>query len=295
MIHLSNCPICNSPDTKPFLTCTDYTVSKQIFSIVSCEICGFKFTNPRPTENKLGDYYKVENYISHTDTNKGLISKLYKFVRNYTLGKKVNLVNLYARKGNLLDYGCGTGMFLVEAKRSSWNVFGIEPDAGARNLASRNSGAEVHESLFAANKFLSDTRFRCITLWHVLEHVSSLNETMNWFHTFLEENGVLIIAVPNYKSFDAKLYGNFWAAYDVPRHLSHFDKESILRLATNNGFNHVKSLPMKFDSFYVSMLSERYKSGRINYLKAFVTGLRSNMKARSATEYSSVIYVFRKA
>ncbi len=295
MTTLNNCPCCGGSSFEPFVACKDYTVSKETFQIVSCKGCGFKFTNPRPSADKIGDYYKSENYISHSNTSKGIISKLYKAVRNYTLKGKVNLIQKYSQKGNLLDYGCGTGMFLSAARSSTWNVFGIEPDSGARDFAIKENKATVYPDVEVAHSMLSETSFNCITLWHVLEHVIELNQTLSWFHHKLNPGGALIIAVPNHTSFDAKHYGEFWAAYDVPRHLYHFEEKTMKAVVEKAGFKHLESLPMKFDSFYVSMLSEQYKTGKINYLSAFLNGLRSNLKVREAKDYSSVIYVFRKA
>ncbi len=295
MTTLVNCPVCGNGSFEPFIKCKDYTVSQEVFQIVSCKSCGFKFTNPRPSNEKLGDYYKSEEYISHSNTSKGLISKLYKIVRNYTLKGKLNLVSKHSQKGNLLDYGCGTGMFLSVAKSSTWNVFGIEPDSGAREYAIKQNGLTVYPDLGTAHKFWENTQFNCITLWHVLEHVTELNDTLTWFNTKLNKNGTLIIAVPNYKSYDAEVYREHWAAYDVPRHLYHFEQKTMVDLVQKAGFKHIESLPMKFDSFYVSMLSEKYRSGKINYFSAFLTGLKSNLKAKQAADYSSVIYVFKKA
>jgi 2-polyprenyl-3-methyl-5-hydroxy-6-metoxy-1,4-benzoquinol methylase len=275
--------------------CKDYTVSQETFQIVSCKGCGFKFTNPRPANDKLGDYYKSEEYISHSNTSKGLISKLYKIVRNYTLKGKLNLVAKHSSKGNLLDYGCGTGMFLSVAKSSTWNVYGIEPDSGAREFAVKENGLTVYPDLGTAHKFWEGTQFNCITLWHVLEHVTELNDTLTWFNTKLNQNGTLIIAVPNHKSYDAEYYKEHWAAYDLPRHLYHFEQKTMVEIVQKAGFKHIESLPMKFDSFYVSMLSEKYKTGKINYISAFLNGLKSNMMAKEASRYSSVIYVFKKA
>jgi 2-polyprenyl-3-methyl-5-hydroxy-6-metoxy-1,4-benzoquinol methylase len=295
MITLSNCPNCNAGSFEPFLKCNDYTVSQETFQIVSCKSCDFKFTNPRPSNDKIGDYYRSEEYISHSNTSKGLISKLYKIVRNYTLKGKLNLVSKHAPKGNLLDYGCGTGMFLSVAKSSTWNVFGIEPDSGAREFATKENELTVYPDLGTAHKFWVGTQFNCITLWHVLEHVTELNETLSWFNSKLNQNGTLIIAVPNHKSYDAEYYKEHWAAYDVPRHLYHFEQKTMVEIVQKAGFKHIESLPMKFDSFYVSMLSEKYKTGKINYISAFLKGLMSNMKANYAARYSSVIYVFKKA
>jgi 2-polyprenyl-3-methyl-5-hydroxy-6-metoxy-1,4-benzoquinol methylase len=290
---INNCPVCNNTSFEKHLTCKDFTVSKEKFDLLKCQSCSFVFTNPRPDNSLLGNYYKSEDYISHSNTKKGMISKLYHAVRTYTLGKKVDLISKYVSRGTILDYGCGTGMFLQECKKAGWKAVGMEPDAGARQIAS-GMGLEV-----LADKNGVDghevKKFDIITLWHVLEHVTDLDETLQFFKEKLNPGGALIIAVPNYKSFDAEHYKEFWAAYDVPRHLYHFELKTMERLLSRFGFHLRETLPMKFDSFYVSMLSEKYQTGRINYFKAFKSGLRSNLKARSANQYSSVIYVFKSA
>lgn len=285
--------ICGSNMFEPFLVCKDYTVSKTEFNIVACKQCGFKFTNPRPEDSDLGNYYKSEEYVSHSDTKKGLINRLYHFVRSYTLNKKIKLVDSYVSRGTILDYGCGTGMFLNAASLSGWKTIGMEPDADARRLA-KNKNLKVFESKIDLEKEIEDKSLSAISLWHVLEHVTDMNDTLSFFEKKLNKNGVLIIAVPNHISYDAKYYHKFWAAYDVPRHLYHFEKKSVETLMENLGFYLEDCKPMKFDSFYVSMLSEKYKTGTMNLFKAFWVGLVSNIKAKAATEYSSVIYVFKK-
>lgn len=290
MFHYNNCPLCAKSEFEDFLNCEDYTVSHEKFQIVSCKACGFQFTNPIPNISDLGNYYKSENYISHSNTKKGLVSKLYHLVRNYTLKQKLNLVSSYVSRGTILDYGCGTGMFLNLCQAKGWKALGFEPDEGARKIAGEMGLNVVPER----SELDSAISFNVITLWHVLEHVSDLNETLKFFNQRLEDDGVLIIAVPNHISYDAKHYGEFWAAYDVPRHLYHFDKNTMERMLFKHGFSLVETKPMKFDSFYVSLLSEKYKSGKTNYLKAFFIGLRSNLLSRKAEDYSSVIYVFRK-
>lgn len=288
----TNCPVCKSQTFSPFLSCKDYTVSMETFNIVSCTTCQFKFTNPIPDLDALGNYYKSEDYISHSNTKKGLISQLYHLVRSYTLKGKLNLVSKHVQKGSILDYGCGTGMFLKQCDDSGWKTYGMEPDSGARSIA--NSFAlKVKENKADLIASFPEIKFNAITLWHVLEHVTDLDETISYFKERLATNGVLIIAVPNYTSYDAAHYKEHWAAYDVPRHLYHFDMESMSRLLNDRGFQLAETKPMKFDSFYVSMLSEKYQSGKINYFRAFLTGLKSNLKAKKASNYSSVIYVFK--
>lgn len=293
MLHLSNCPVCQSASFEPFLTCKDYTVSQESFTIVNCKLCGFKFTNPRPDNSVLGNYYKSEDYISHSNTSKGIVSKMYHWVRNYTLKKKIALVRSHVSRGTILDYGCGTGMFLKVCKSEGWETFGMEPDSGARQIA-KGFGIDSFQDKEDLAKAAQGKQFSAITLWHVLEHVTDLPETLHFFKEKLSPNGVLIIAVPNYTSYDAEHYERFWAAYDVPRHLYHFEINSVSKLLSPYGFKLIETKPMKFDSFYVSMLSEKYKTGSVKYISAFFTGLMSNLKAKEAKDYSSVIYVFKK-
>jgi 2-polyprenyl-3-methyl-5-hydroxy-6-metoxy-1,4-benzoquinol methylase len=293
MINISNCPVCASNNFSVNLTCKDYTVSQEKFRIVVCGSCGFKFTNPRPDDEVLGNYYKSEDYISHSNTRKGFVSKLYHVVRNYTLQRKLGLVSKYVSRGTILDYGCGTGVFLNVCKKAGWETYGSEPDAGASLIAS-NSGLTVFSGKDQINNALGHLKFDVITLWHVLEHVTDLDETLSFFNSRLNTSGILVVAVPNHRSFDAMHYREFWAAYDVPRHLYHFHKDTIERLLSRFDFNLCETLPMKFDSFYVSMLSEKYKNGSVNYFRPFINGLRSNLKAKRPSDYSSVIYIFKK-
>ena len=294
MLTLTNCPICDSKEFNHIITCKDFTVSQNPFNIVECTQCSFHFTNPRPTNEKLPDFYKSINYISHSDTKKGFVSQVYHLVRKYTLNQKLKLLKANVAVGNLLDYGCGTGMFLKQANAKGWNSFGTEPDEGARELSNSNKKL-VFGNKQELNTFNPLITFNAITLWHVLEHVTDLPETLNFFKQKLNKNGVLIIAVPNYNSYDAKHYKALWAAYDLPRHLYHFESNTISQLMSQHGFVLHQTHPMKFDSFYVSILSEKYRFGRINYLRAFLVGLRSNIKAKMATDYSSVVYVFKHA
>ena len=292
MLTIEKCLVCGSGNFEPFLVCNDYTVSQEQFNIVSCKDCGFKFTNPRPDNTVLGNYYKAESYVSHTNSKKGIVNKLYHPVRNHTLKSKIQMVSGYVSRGTILDYGCGTGMFLSAINKAGWETFGMEPDDSARKMASEH-GLNVFSDKDRVNDYVIDKKFNAITLWHVLEHVTDMPETLSFFKNKLKKDGALIIAVPNHASFDAEYYKEFWAAYDVPRHLHHFDIKSMTSLVEQAGFKLQQTKPMKFDSFYVSMLSEKYKTGSVNLLKAFWIGLKSNLKAKDTHSYSSTIYVFR--
>ncbi|TLU97233.1 class I SAM-dependent methyltransferase [Dyadobacter luticola] len=294
---LENCPVCNKSSFSNYLNVEDYTVSHKEFTIQQCNACYFLFTNPRPDEASIGAYYQSQDYISHTDAKNDLISKVYKSVRNYTINQKVKLINeLSSQKGKLLDMGCGTGNFAGAAKEDGWMVTGTEPDTSARELAGQKAGIPIYESVFAEE--IGDQKFNVITLWHVLEHVHQLNKTIDWLANHLTENGKILIAVPNPESLDAAKYGRFWAAYDVPRHLYHFTKNTMKELLRHHNLQVDRILPMWFDSFYVSMLSTKYKQQRIDMFDSVSKGLASNWQGRRGAHKeintSSLIYIVGK-
>lgn len=289
-LHQVSCELCGNKNCTKVLECRDYMVSEEIFDLFYCGACGVVFTHPIPLQETIGRYYQSEEYISHTDTRRGLIATLYHMVRKRSLRNKRKIVEgLSTEKGDLLDYGCGTGAFLRECFANDWSVFGVEPDQGARSIV--GSGIEVAPSL----REVGPRTFDVITLWHVLEHVHNPIEVLEQFNSLLKPGGHLVIAVPNWKSLDAKLYGGAWAAYDVPRHLWHFDRPSLIKTVESRRFKFLRTVPMVYDSFYVSMLSEKYlNSGVHGLFRAFWHGLRSNISALRSGEYSSLIYLFRK-
>ena len=288
---LKNCPVCGSQDFEPFISGTDFFLTGEAFTIIKCHVCGFRFTNPRPEAEDLGKYYESEEYISHSDSRKGLFASVYQLVRKYTLNRKLALISKYQPKGEILDIGCATGQFLNYMSEHGWNATGIEPDEKTRSRAISEYGLKVfpEEQL----NILEKSSFDIITMWHVLEHVSELNLRMNQLKDLLKPEGTLIIAVPNCNSYDAKIYGKFWAGYDLPRHLYHFAKEDMKLLLENHGFTIVNIMPMRFDAFYVSLLSEKYKSGKMRWLPALWNGFWSNMKSGKKNGHSSLIYMIK--
>ena len=279
---------------KVYITVKDHSVSSEEFQLLVNNEFGYLETSPQPSSEKLPDYYKSEDYISHTDTRRNLLEKVYHVVRFISLKRKLKLINSSSPGDkNLLDVGCGTGDFLQIAQQNNWIVTGTEPNDEARQIANSKTNNSVYniEHLLEFKK----QSFDVITLWHVLEHLPNLEEHISILKTLLKKKGILIIAVPNYKSYDAVYYKNFWAAFDAPRHLWHFNKESIQKLFSKENMKVLKTLPMKFDSYYVSLLSEKYKSGWMNIFSAFRIGLTSNIKARRSGEYSSLIYVIQNS
>lgn len=275
-------------DLEPYLSCKDHTVSNEDYQVMINKEFEMLVTTPVP--NNLGDYYKSEDYISHTDSKKSLFDKVYQSVKNITLRRKLKLINSFNLSSKkILDVGAGTGDFLKVCKQNSWSVYGTEPSSDARRIAYKKD-IHLKENLSE----YKNHKFDVITLWHVLEHVENLLEYITELNILLKDNGRLIIAVPNFNSADAKYYKNFWAAFDVPRHLWHFSQNSIIKLFSLVDMKVEKVLPMKFDAFYVSLLSEKYKTGKMNPISAFLKGLQSNRKAKSTKEYSSLIYVLKK-
>ncbi|NCI46183.1 class I SAM-dependent methyltransferase [Sediminibacterium soli] len=294
-IHYHHCPACQSADIQYSLAAKDHTVSGEDFTIWECGNCSLRFTQDVPDQSGIGRYYASEEYVSHTDTKEGLVNRLYHLVRNHTLQTKQKLVQTRSgkRMGALLDVGAGTGAFSDTMQRAGWSVTGLEPDATARKNAREKYGLSLlsPEELY----HLPPSQFDAITLWHVLEHVHDLQGYLEKFHRVLKPGGKLIIAVPNYTSYDARVYGEYWAAYDVPRHLYHFSPLSMRKLSAAKGFAMESIHPMWFDSFYVSMLSEKYRNGSGNLIGAAWNGLVSNLSAFSGTEKcSSLIYVLGK-
>ncbi|MEX0997194.1 MAG: class I SAM-dependent methyltransferase [Flavobacteriaceae bacterium] len=279
----------NTPQ-KIHLKTKDYLVSGEEFTLDENEFGDILQTNPVPDLKKLSEYYKSENYISHTDTKKTFTEKVYHFIKKIALKQKVSLITkINNGSGKLLDIGSGTGDFLATAKQNKWTVFGVEPNQDAQSL-SEKKGVRVSSEL----KEITETDFDVITLWHVLEHVPDLEAYIQEISKKLKPTGTLIIAVPNFKSKDAKHYKQFWAAYDVPRHLWHFSKTGIRRLFSKHHFELIKTKPMWFDAFYVSLLSEKYKTGKSSWVKAIFRGLQSNMSGLFTKEVSSHIYILKK-
>lgn len=294
--QFSPCPICNKEDISTLLHTKDYSLTGEDFQIIQCANCTLEYTDPAPSKEAIAPFYNFPSYISHTDTKEGMVNKMYHKVRNHTLTQKTNWVQslFTGHKGHLLEVGAGTGAFADSMSKKGWKVTALEPDASSRQKALDKYNLNILpiEELF----HLEPAKYEVITLWHVLEHVHDLNAYMKTFHSLLKPNGRLIIAVPNYTSYDAGYYKKYWAAYDVPRHLYHFSPLSMHYLAKKHKMSIMQKLPMWFDSFYVSLLSEKYKqSGMIGMIRAFFIGCISNLTALNNVDRgSSMIYEIKK-
>lgn len=291
--NITHCPICNGINNTFWREGIDHNVSNDLFKIVECNDCGFRFTNPIPTENTIGNYYKTSNYISHSGTKKGIINKIYHIVRQRAIKSKEQLISLncISNEKKLLDIGCGTGDFLAFCKTKKWQVEGLEPDEDARRIAKEKNQLTLFDLNYLTS--IPDDSVDVITMWHVLEHVYNLNDDIKQYKRILKPGGTLIVAVPNCSSYDASYYKEHWAALDLPIHLYHFQPKNIEQLFNNHSMKMSEILPMKYDSYYISMISEKYKGG--NILSGFWRGFISNMKSKKVKNtYSSQIYIIKK-
>lgn len=286
---VTKCPSCGGEHFLHVFSSMDHLVSEKPFQIVECSTCNLRMTSPRPTEQDIGMFYKSEQYVSHSSTNKGLVNKLYHIVRAHAIKQKYKLVRSLSQGHRILDIGAGTGDLIAYFRKQGMDVDGIEPEPLARELAKNKHGLHLHD---VGHLDHSDASYDVITMWHVLEHIHQPGQLLLKIKNKIRPGGALVVAVPNHRSKDAKIYGNNWAAYDVPRHLFHFNKDDISNLAHSAGLQVEGILPMKFDAYYVSMLSEK-NSGGWN-MRGVFNGWRSNIAARlKSGEYSSLIYVLR--
>jgi len=294
---LAHCPLCESEQFENKIICNDYLVSNESFVIVTCTSCSFEFTNPRPKKEFLGDFYQSESYISHSNKVTSLADVVYRIARFFALRGKLKLIKKYYQKGHVLDYGCGTGAFLRTCKNDGWQITGVELDQKTRVTAQDNLALPIFEGIEHIEK---ERSFDIITLWHVLEHVLDINLVIDQLKKRLAKKGKLFVAVPNIASYDPKLYKAQWAAYDLPRHLYHFDQTTIKKMMKKHQLKLVDTIPLHLDAYYVSLLSEQHlissgvKKGN-KYINAIVNGYKSNTYAKKHNNnYSSLIYVFEK-
>lgn len=284
-----NCPWCDSEKTQMHLWVKDLFLTQESFEIYECLKCGLLFTEPRPDANSIGKYYQSEEYYSHQENKSGFIPKIYESVKRVNLRHKRKLATKGLKVGKMLEIGCGVGDFLHEMEQKGWNCTGIEPSKEAKAIAKNRVKAHILNPDELAS--LEDESFDLITMWHVLEHVDNLKEEVMHLQRLLKKGGRLVLALPNYKSADAEFYREYWAAYDVPRHLNHFCRESINNIFKNTKLKLKKTDKLVWDAYYISYMSEKYKNHTLPLLKGALRGLISNCKAQKSGEWSSLVYV----
>lgn len=302
-VHLEQCPICGASSFEEAFSCVDNFVSKETYQVVKCPTCGFLCTQDVPDAAHIGSYYQSDEYISHSDTKKGVMNSLYHYARQFMLTQKAQLVERTQKPDSdkrLLEVGSGTGYFAHTMDIRGWRVTGVEPSDSGRQQAKELFQLDLRPTDILDNRSSTEypkaNSFDAIALWHVLEHIPNLNERMEQFHEWLQPDGRLVLAVPNHASFDAQHYGADWAAYDTPRHLWHFDAQTMEQLAKKHGFVMESMHPMPLDAFYVSMLTEQHKGNTLSAIRGLFTGCVAALSLLfgKTTESSSLIYVLKK-
>lgn len=289
---IKKCPWCDSEKTQFHLWVKDEFLSKEEFQIFECLHCGLLFTEPRPTKDKIGEYYKSEEYYSHQENKKGFIPKLYESIKAINLKAKYKIATKGIKKGKVLDIGCGVGDYLHTMETEGWETIGIEPSEEAKAIAKKRMKAQIYSPEEIDE--LKNESFDLITMWHVLEHIDDLKTEIAHLERLLKRGGRVVLALPNYKSYDANYYKEYWAAYDVPRHLNHFCKISIGNIFKNSQLKWIETKRLRWDAYYISFMSEQYKRHSLPVIKGAIRGLISNINARKTREWSSLVYIFEK-
>ena len=289
---MHTCPWCGNTTDKTVLELKDYFLTKEDFIIMECPHCGLRFTSPRPSPDVIGKYYQSEEYYSHQQNNKGLVPRIYEFIKSFNVKHKASLAIWGLSVGKMLDIGCGVGDFLVQVKKQGWEVHGIEPSDDARNIAQTRLGFRPKDP--SEYSHFDDHSFDVITMWHVLEHIDDLHFQTSEIVRLLKPGGRLVIALPNFQSFDCQYYKDKWAAWDVPRHLNHFAPETLKSIFTSLGFQFIDTQKLIWDAYYISYMSERFLGHSLPLVRGAFIGLRSNCKARRSGMYSSLVYRFQK-
>lgn len=277
------------------LRCTDYLVSMEEFNICKCRQCDFIFTADYPDASEAGRYYESPEYISHSDSRRTLTDRAYQFARKIMLRRKRRMVieTTGLAKGNVLDIGSGTGHFLNVMKEAGWDITGIEINKSAREYAASQFSLKVlpPEEL----KALPSEEFDCITLWHVAEHLYDLNRYFNEIKRLLKPDGIVLVALPNSYSFDSAHFGKFWAAYDVPRHLWHFNYMTFPDFASKAEFTISSIRPLPLDVFYISILSEKHKKNPAPFITGIIKGAYFSMLSIfNRLKSSSLVFVLKR-
>ncbi len=262
----------------------DYLVTGEKFKVYMDQNNIIGRTHPIPKKEEMDKYYESEDYYPHSLKKKNLLTFLYAISRKYMHLKRLIWMRSYLKNNTrVLDYGCGSGDFVKYLRSKSIDAYGYEP---------RHNFCE-HDFL-TNEKIWKNKKYDIIILWHVLEHIHNPFVLIQSLKKRLNKKGKFFIAIPNFKSFDSKHYGKYWAGYDTPRHLWHFSRKSIHLIAKKNRFSIFKEKGLHLDSIYVSYLSEKHKRKHFPLLFGVVIGFVSILNSLFTKESSSFLFVLKK-
>ncbi len=290
----TDCLVCQSSEQKEVIRVRDHLVSQKIFRINECSKCGFRFIHNPPSEQDAHLFYESEDYIEHSDSSKGLINWTYHKARKWMLRYKLRLIRSLDRGNRILDFGTGTGYFLNYMQSKRYEGLGIEISEQAREFGRETFGLDIRPpDRIYKQGFPSE--FDYITFWHVLEHVYHPGAIIEQMHRLLAANGVLIIALPNFRCMDQSYYKEFWAGYDVPRHLWHWDRSTFETFMNNHKFELIKTKMLPLDPFYNCLISESYRKKKWAHILIPFIGTASLLRGWIRNEKaSSIVYFFGK-
>jgi 2-polyprenyl-3-methyl-5-hydroxy-6-metoxy-1,4-benzoquinol methylase len=296
-IHHDSCPICESKHIEFHQKIKDFTVSEETYDLYKCSDCGFIFTQDAPDAAHIGPYYKSDDYVSHSNTNKGLFFKVYHKVREIMLARKHKeiVANSSIKAGaKILDIGAGRGYFLNHMQEHKYVCTGIEQDPDVRQAAIDQFNLNVlpPEELYK----LEDKQFDVITLWHVLEHIHDYRGYLDKIKKLLKPDGLLVVALPNPSCSDQYIYKDYWSGWDVPIHLWHFTPQNAKDLMAQYQFKMIDKRKLPFDPFYLSILASKERKDSFPTITGFVNGFKAYLMSLNNIDNStSLTYYFKHA
>ena len=234
-----SCDLCGSGASTPVLTGPDRVswLGGQ-FTLVRCQVCGLLYQNPRPTAQAITAFYErgYDPYVMVPEEERSTIRR---WRRRFGMEGRCKPILDRKPPGRLLDVGCGTGIFLDAMRRHGWQVQGVELNEGAAQYSRDRLGLDVFAGPLEQAHY-PDNTFDVVTLWDVLEHLPSPRLALQTFRRILKLDGLLVFRVPNAGSLDARLFGRYWAGWDLPRHYYAYDPQSARRLLDQSGFEVLK-------------------------------------------------------
>lgn len=288
------CPLCGSSRLLRHAECKDCAGSGERYLVARCEKCGMIFTLGAPEESDTSND-RIDRDISPLVKPDGFLDWLYTMTRRVSMKRKARFVEKESRlsMGRLLNYGAKSGIFSSLMERRGWKVTSLEGNYERR----RFSLEMFHHRMMDISEIdrLQPASFDVITMWHTFEHQAHPGPLMDRLFKLLKPSGILIIAAPNCDSADARFYRSDWAAWDVPRHLWHFNPVTMKATLQQKNFILMDHCRMPFDAFYISILSEKNRGSRCAVLKGFLRGIGFWIRGkRDRRKSSSIVYVFRK-
>ena len=312
------CPISKSKEFIPYLQVPDRfdNSGKADWNLVRSCASGLIMLNPRPDSAEISRHYRNDGYDPYRNSrnSSSFKERTYLAARTLLLGYRAGII----LKGwvkpleecAVLEIGCSTGDLLNYFHRRSGvpvnNLAGVEPDADSARHARECFGLNIFPSIAAQSA--EKKRFDRIVLWHTLEHIHAINETLHEVSAQLKPDGQLVIALPNPASFDAEYFRENWIAWDAPRHLYHFWPGTVEKLLALHGLSVFRRQPYFPDTVYNTLYSEglvrkRNESAVGSRQSAVLRALKIlNLIAKAAVDAikggaraSSVVYYARRA